>query len=87
MALRSGSSHAAAALASLVSTEMLLRYFAPVFPLAIRLIEQFAAHVAGQLRVYPGVALRPDALVRIMVAATLAFAWGAIYHWSRHGEE
>lgn len=87
MALQSGSSHAAAALASLVSTEMLMRYFAPAFPLAIGAIERVAARLALHLREYPGAVLQPEALVRIMVAAVLAFSWGAIYHWSRHGDE
>ena len=87
MALKSGSSHAMVALGSLLFTELVIRYFEPTFPVAIKLLEVAAVQLGGCLRSNFGLLLDTASLVRLLVAVGLAFAWGAIYHWSRFGAD
>lgn len=87
MALKSGSSHALAALASLVTTQLLLQYCGPAFPALIGYLQSIATLLAVQLLQYPGVAIASPLIVRVLMTGALAFGWGAVYHWSRHGDD
>ncbi len=85
MASKSGASHAVAALVLLVIGRVLLVYLEPSFPKLIDRLEllgrQFQAWLEGRL----GGQLSDRFWVPLFVSACLAFAWGGLYHWIRHG--
>ena len=85
MATKSGYSHALAALLSLLIGRLLVSYLQPYFPVIFEPLEKVTVKFEGWIENLLGVELTSEIFVPVIVAVAIAFLWGLIYHYVRHG--
>lgn len=87
MARKAGFSHAFATLLSLLVGKVLASYLKPWFPKLIKPLEAAAARTESWFESRLGVELSSDIFLPTCIGLFLAFIWGVLYHYVRHGHE
>lgn len=80
MALTSGGSHSFSAFASMVVATVISKYVWNQTPSFV----EVSKLVGDAIVVVTGVQLAPKTAGSILIASSLAFVWGVLYHVTRH---
>ena len=86
MALKSGTSHASAALLLTIISALIIKFFErhSVFEVFFQKIDQFSLEVANFISYSLDIYIDESFITIVLLSSFFCFFWGIIYHQKRH---